>query len=71
MDDKAQQDPSPGIFDPIWESDTLDIMDIHGHFWKCLDMDMVDIQMDIQNRYSFGYPCLLWISNMDIMSGYP
>ena len=41
----------------IWESDTLDIMDIHGyhgyhgHFWICMDMDMVDIQMDIRNTY--------------------
>ena len=52
---------------------TLDIMDIHGynmnihvHFWICMDVDMVDIQMDIKN----GYPCWIsmsiLISNMDI-----
>ena len=72
----------------IRESDTLDIMDIHGHFWICMDMDMVDIQMDIHFGYVWmwiwciskriskihvhvGYPRLLWISNMDTMSGYP
>ena len=48
------------------------IMDIHGHFWICMDMDMdmVNIQMDIQSGYPLGYPCLLWISNMDFNFGY-
>ena len=58
---------------------SMDIMDIHGHYWICMDMDMVDIQMDIQNGYPcwiskmdihVGYPCHLWISNMDIHFGY-
>ena len=39
---------------------SMDIMDIHGHFWICMDMDMVNIQMDIH----VGYPC--WISMLDI-----
>ena len=50
----------------IWESDTLDIMDIHGHFWICMDMDMVDNQMDIQN----GYTCWISMSIIDIQHGY-
>ena len=42
-------------------------MDIHAHFWICMDMDMVDIQMDIQN----GYPRWISMSIMDIQHGYP
>ena len=42
-------------------------MDIHGHFWICMDMDMVDIQMDIQN----GYPCWISMPFIDIQHGYP
>ena len=45
----------------------MSIMDIHVHFWICMDMDMVDIQMDIQN----GYPCWISMSIMDIQHGYP
>ena len=41
--------------------------DIHGHFWICMDMDMVDIHMDIQN----GYPCWTSMSILDIQHGYP
>ena len=58
----------------------MDIMDIHGRFWICMDMDMVDIQMDIQKWISildihvyFGYPT--WISILDMYGcgygGYP
>ena len=41
--------------------------DIHDHFWICMDMDMVDIHMDIQN----GYPCWTSMSILDIQHGYP
>ena len=44
----------------------MDVMDIHHHFWICMDMDMVDIQMDIQN----GYPCCISMSIMDIQHAY-
>ena len=57
---------------PCWIS--MPIMDIqHGYpFWICMNVDMVDIQKDIQNTYPYRISmCLLWISNMDIMSGYP
>ena len=44
----------------------------HGYpFWICMDADMVDIQKDIQNTYTYRISMSIMDSNMDIMSGYP